>query len=151
MWSQYGDSHKGVCIAFDRPELMRLVQSAYDGNAHDSVVTYTNQMDRLNLATSLEHSAITNGSDKDLLDSCLPIYAFTKHLDYRDENEYRIAILSDNDVIIDCGTSIKAVILGDRFPSAYAINILDASKRLGIEVCQLKWINGNPELNASNL
>lgn len=148
MWSQYGDSHRGVCIVFNRLNLLERVRSEHDPNVRDSRVSYTNDAKELNIATSLEHQDIDQMSDREILDLGIRPYVFTKHLDYRDENEYRIAVYSRSEVFVDYGNSIKTVVLGDRFPRAYKVNICVLATKLGIRIHQLRWINGNPDVSA---
>lgn len=148
MWSQYGDEFRGVSIAFSAAALENrlrdlLGQDAFIFSGH---VDYVDNLHAKDLSILM-----LNGNE--LRDKGTDIYAndhvrkniknifFTKHIDYRDENEYRIVFHDHEDRFeeIDITGCIKAVILGDRFPLVYEESIDVLCKELGAENKRALW------------
>ena len=152
MWSQYGDGHKGVCIAFSLTELEKQLE------LHGKIFHgfYSERVDYFGFPVvsvsdiSLDGNLIAKkGVDayteefinlkwKDLL--------FRKHEDYRDEIEHRIILktekANDNYLFIDITKSIKAIILGDKFNPIYDPILTKQAKETGVFIKKLFWRNG---------
>lgn len=152
MWAQYADNHRGVCLVFNKSEFNGEFKKL--ANNHIKIlepqkITYTNYLNELESAMTDELDVKNHDSNflHFYLDDERTKYLFQKSEDFRDENEYRFVLIDDNldssktDKFIDFGTSIKAVILGERFSP-----ILKFSLQNNIEQFRINWHCGMPKL-----
>jgi hypothetical protein len=116
-------------------------------------INYTNNFEDLeNDMTNITSEMIgkTNFSNF-FLDNDRKKYIFQKCEDYRDENEYRFALIDrniknqDDDKYIDFGTSLKAVILGQKFPQQKKLELPQ-----NVSQFQINWECGCPNLRFEN-
>lgn len=158
MWSQYADKHTGICVIFSKKILLEAIkrhcETLYKKNYdlfYDSTI-YDNELRELN-------SALTINLDEQQLNSFKRIkkyqkgYLFSKLEDYRDEQEYRIAVYNESFieersdfVLFPIGDSIQAIILGCNFLEVFKININDFSKKHHFDVFQIDWYKDNINL-----
>jgi len=167
MWSQYGESHKGICIAIDKNSLIKKLREFCISDFrlfHDSI-EYLDQNKAV--ASSSLFEAITSNDifesnfkyDERILETDLtPLIndyfkadyqrlLFTKDQDYADEREYRIVIVpagnstAGEGVFIDISEALKAVVLGEQFPHVYRAIVAKQCKKLSIPCYQLEWSN----------
>ena len=74
-------------------------------------------------------------------------YLFQKCEDYRDENEYRFCLINrdlkspDEPMFVDYGSSLLAIIYGQRFSKALQLRIPDS-----VEQYQIFWKYGKPDV-----
>ena len=151
MWAQYGENFYGVCIAFSADSLQKRlgekatiyakrVQYNKDLELNDSVLSDAdaNQFLRRNK----EEWA------KKYIEDHLDQIFFSKHVDYRDENEYRIVVHDPNEVFeyLDTSGSIKAVLLGDRTKQVYHKIVKDFCDQMNAECKKLRWQGGRLHL-----
>ena len=93
MWAQYADNHRGVCIVLDRGRLDQAIRRKYpdhgDSWVRDGEVEYvTSYNDPASIAIEYREGGVQ---------ACVTEYFtryggslfFTKHVDWRDENEFR--------------------------------------------------------------
>lgn len=130
MWDQYGDKDSGVCLVFSKNELIKTISSIENLERTfilGDLVEYSDKpfsMKTINIDRRLsEKDKRLSEKDKQLFDKKklllrdVVLYHFTKSMDFRDENEFRIAIntVANEDYFFDYGNSLKGIILGDRF------------------------------------
>ena len=101
MWDSYADKFKGVCLVFDK----RLLCEA---SSEDSINEFVNYTKKFEIAR-----ADINKSDYDNFENSKR-YFFQKHIDYRDESEFRMLIQSGKQKYLNISKALKAVIFGDR-------------------------------------
>lgn len=116
MWDMYADKYKGVCLIFDKSmlkETMKLYYSECDVMFSKNVLYYKN----IKRATNSINCNCTDTQQESL--ERFEERLFSKLFDYRDENEYRYAILlqkykfnDDIKVKIDIANSLKGIIFG---------------------------------------
>ncbi|WP_076539531.1 DUF2971 domain-containing protein [Shewanella sp. UCD-KL21] len=168
MWSQYGESHKGICLAIDKSILTEKLRefSVSDFQLFHGDIEYLDQNGAVASSNLLE--AITSKDiyesnfkyDERILEPDLtPLIneyfevdsqrlLFTKDQDYVDEHEYRIVMLSTVDytagegLFIDISEALKAVVLGEQFPTVYRTTVAKQCQNLSIPCYQLEWGNG---------
>ncbi len=149
MWSQYGYNHSGICLVFSKKLLIEeLLKKSDSTTLYASTIMYqkldesegdilsinADELDTLELdEISFRH--ISNNFDK---------VFFNKQLDYKDENEFRIIVLSkENEVIhgttINISKCIKMIILGDSFPKVYMPTIKSLASELNVSFKKLHW------------
>lgn len=154
MWAQYANNHKGVCLVFNKSEFDYEFKKL--ANNHTKIlelhkITYTNNLSELESAMTDEVNVKNHNKDflHFYLDDERIEYLFQKCEDFRDENEYRFALIDDTldspqkDYYFDFGTSLKAVILGEHFNP-----VLKFSLPNNIELFKIYWNCGMPNLIA---
>jgi hypothetical protein len=152
MWTQYADNHRGVCLVLNQQGL------------HESVVSQIGS-DKLfygpvkYLSTTYgPHSVAGSGPYdlvywEDILDQGLASVLephigryhkelfFTKHLDWRDEWEYRWFYRSKNNepIYVPVASCLSAVILGSDCPKDMSERIIDLCRPHNIPVFRAHW------------
>jgi hypothetical protein len=126
MWTQYGDNHRGVCLVFSKEKLLEYAKTLFP-IVMGQKINYYNYLRE----TLLEHKIIdynrvqSMGIDNYLNESIKSRSKnlfFSKHQDYSDENEFRIALINVENAencFIPFIDSLQGVIVGDRFPEIY--------------------------------
>jgi hypothetical protein len=144
MWSQYGQNHSGICLVFSKESLMKTIKDelSQDYLIYDEDVNYKEiDSESLNIYDDLTVNEIIINHIKQNHKNIF----FQKHLDYKDENEFRIILVQENennrskDILIDISDSLKFIILGDRFPDVYLPTIKDLTSKLNINYKKLHW------------
>jgi hypothetical protein len=148
IWAQYADNHAGVCLVFDKNEFKKCFDSLACNDIEileDKDITYTNNLSELEKA--MDSKEIQNDYSNFYLDEERKKYLFQKCEDYRDENEYRFCLINralkspEEAMFVDYASSLKAVILGQRFS-----NYLELKLPENIEQYQIMWNFGRPNL-----
>ena len=152
MWSQYGDGHKGVCIAFSLKELEKQLelQEIKNQGFYSGQIEYFDFPVISRKEISLKGNEIADiGAEKyaeDFIQKNWNKFLFRKHKDYRDEGEHRIIMRTTepyNDFLfLDITNSIRAIILADNFNTTYYPIISTKSKELKIFARKFHWRNG---------
>lgn len=153
MWSQYAEGHKGICLVFNKKLLIQQLQGSFDIFTNN--VDYNNHISRILNPLSTIDEQNRHTAAKDIVLENKEAYFFTKLNDYRDEQEFRICVYSeekaDQEHITEFfGDSLQAIILGCKFPKAYELNIKQFSECHNIPVFQLSWHSGSPDIRAKN-
>lgn len=136
MWAQYADSHKGVCLIFDKENLVKSFKNAFDScDTYCKEVTYTNNL--YPLQESLAQNCMS------LLTSEKIDFLFQKCQDFRDEQEFRLLLVDkslkspDELVSFSISDSLCGVIPGVRFPKE---NVLSLKKAMKYCNSKIKWL-----------
>jgi hypothetical protein len=127
MWQLYGDDHRGVCLAFDREQLLAELTSALSSSSHIMAkrVRYVRAQSPDNLPSEPPRDASTealNAAVDDYLTTNADRLLFTKLLDWAGENEFRFVAISHDDeeggapIDVSFGDSLRAVICGHELP-----------------------------------
>lgn len=158
MWSQYGESHKGVCLVLSKEKLINLIREKYKDEMYLFYQADVDYKEYLNANSG--HDSIEINSDSfegktlssiaiDHIEKYQRELLFSKQLDYIDEHEHRIVALRKEHgigsiVSPECKVSkcLIGVILGDRFPDVYMPVIDKLSKDMGFEYRNLHWESG---------
>lgn len=152
MWAQYAKNHEGVCFVFDKEIFTKqfyLLETDGVEILNAQKINYTNNFENLqNDMTSISSIMIGKTNFKNFyLDNDRKKYIFQKCEDYRDENEYRFALIDRNikkqndEKYVDFGTSLKAVILGQKFSNKEKLKL-----PTNVSVFQINWECGYPDL-----
>ena len=137
MWAQYADRHRGVCLLFDRDELIASFQKALgdQGGCLAEDVTYSDA-DPLpvpDLDAFMQSPTEYPLGYRNL--HARPLY-FMKREDWSGEREFRVAALvkqaKDPFAFVPIKGPLKSLIVGHRFPRAYRPSVLESCKRAGI-------------------
>lgn len=152
MWAQYADNHSGVCLVFDKPEFQKVFNSLSNNDIEilsDRAIDYTNYLAELeNSLEDIDSGAKTVDDYANFyLEEDKKKFLFQKCQDYRDENEYRFCLINrvlkspDEAMFVNYGTSLKAVILGQRFSTSLNLATPD-----NVEQFKIMWAFGRPSL-----
>jgi len=115
MWTQYGDNHKGVCIEFDKKNLIRKVRDTFKP-VYFNNVTYRNKSVLIDYDNNKTY---TDDYIKEFLIKYRKELFFTKHNDWSGEREYRFLYIGQDEYVVFLKKCIKAIYLGFRFNHNY--------------------------------
>jgi hypothetical protein len=152
MWAQYADRHQGVCLVFDMQLLHETITDEFGGeDLFWGPVQYLNTPARLN--SHLPRGGydllyledyVEYGLAK-VMETHIRLFNrelfFTKHLDWRDEWEYRW-VLRRNDsspVFIPIRSCLRAVILGHDCSEAVSEKIIEQCRTINVPVHRAHW------------
>lgn len=160
MWSQYADSHKGICLVFSKVKFQTNIGTnpkSFDIPIEtefflsSDFVSYSNDVTAIVKMLAIDHAEAKDKTAFEILEKNLGRYLYSKYRDYRDEQEFRVSLYSDyfkasESLYVNFADSLEAIILGSRFPVPYIENILRYEKELGVSVYQMDWYNGRPSV-----
>lgn len=155
MWAQYVGNHAGVCILFDRDELVRRMEEHFRGRPGRLLhgpVDYDSEID-------LRNSPFYELSWKEMRQMGVEAYArqhgerfarqlyMTKSPDWVSEQEYRFVWIGEGEdedeaEYVPIKGCVSAVCLGARFPEVYETNMRAIKERLGIDVYKIHYSYG---------
>lgn len=153
MWSQYGDNHTGACIVFSKNTMEDIIckECGSAGTYKCDNIFYLQKYGIPPASLTLNgNRLIKEGMEQYLTSfvlSNLDNICFVKHIDYRDEAEYRIVIHDPRYKLetINIRTALKGVIWGDRISQVEDLKSLhEECDRLAIGCLYLKWDRGRP-------
>jgi hypothetical protein len=152
MWAQYGENHKGVCLVLNQQKLhTAIVDRLGVGNLFSGPVHYLNTSYgpvAQNGQSPYDIAYIERLLENDLATVLEPYVQhfhrelfFTKHLDWRDESEYRWVYRSKDvePVFIPITQCLEAVILGADCDEASSTQIVRRCQDHGIHVLRAHW------------
>lgn len=150
MWAQYADNHKGVCLVFDKNNLLESFRKEFTADLCETYcreVRYTNNLEPLKNALWK--------SCKSLLSSDKIDFLFQKCKDFRDEQEFRLLLINkkmkdDKEAVaFRISNAICAVIPGVRFPREDELSLKEAMKKCNPKIKWLSiwWNYGVPHLS----
>lgn len=149
MWSQYGDSSFGVCLAFSKTKMINQLTDKYKENFIHNSVEYVkkptyNQGYQILDANAVEKDQLNDFATKHINKNIRDIF-LRKQNDYKDEKEYRLIIHEPESeyCYINIEQCLVSVIIGDRFPLVYKELIQKLLKNFNDILCRkLEWFNG---------
>ncbi|MEI6154840.1 MAG: DUF2971 domain-containing protein [Deltaproteobacteria bacterium] len=120
MWSQYGDTHKGFCLALSKKGIKKEIARQFkEEKWFFEKVVYKKMIASNNEARYVDEEILTgyDGFSNHIKAYRKQIY-FTKDFDYGDEKEFRLTVLEKDKTVefLSLEDSLKAVIIGDAFP-----------------------------------
>jgi hypothetical protein len=151
MWEQYAENHQGVCLVFDLTSLRARIETeaARFQRAIFGPVSYSDvPLESHENARSLDAKdlVVTGGGDyKRGLAVHIEEHAqelfFRKLTDWSTESEYRsvVAVRGASEVAVDFGESLRAVVLGEHFPSWQIPAAAEMCRASGIDLRQIRW------------
>jgi hypothetical protein len=155
MWSQYGENHFGMCLVISRTALestLRGIQAAridfrcrFVRYAQDWIDWHAMTLD----GNRLVNEGIDAYCEKHVVENAKGLF-FTKHIDYRDEAEYRAVVFDPLHQIdyVDISSCIKGVVAGDRTSQVYYPLVRQMCAELKVEARRVSWSRGKPYLLA---
>ncbi len=155
MWAQYSDNHKGVCLVLDKKKFVEKFDDEFCDRYHLSRdVIYEYDYDKLEAsveAYTLYTSELKENSIEKVVENRIEkfadIYYFSKHPDWRDENEYRFLIkdTSEENPGIGLDGILKGIIVGTRADKLLYEPIRIMSQQFSVvpELYELVYINSD--------
>jgi hypothetical protein len=151
MWSQYGEDHRGICLVLSKSK----VENAFDERktqvkkhkaGYIAYLSNNSPHPVVDLSSKAGENAEECAS-KYVMDN-FEYFFFRKHIDYRDEAEFRVVVFDPGKQLeyLDISSSLKGVIVGDRIYDAYIHLINHMCKNLNIECRQAYWSTSNPHM-----
>jgi len=127
MWSQYGDQHRGICIALDRgllEEQAQWLRVLGERFVYWRDVSYRDDSTYPPWPNGATRTGTPESRRMEWEQSILPFHFFTKRQDWEHESEYRILVLDYAAgampfVDLDIAAAIRSLIVGAKFPSVY--------------------------------
>lgn len=154
MWAQYADNHKGICLVLDREKMVKRFndkfKSLYHVSDEISYVINENRMEKQINAYSIYTSELKGKDIEEVVENRIKTYAdiyyFTKHPDWRDENEYRFLVKNNSkeDLYIDIDGILQYIIMGTNSDDLLkeTIEILTEKFLKVPELMKLLYFNG---------
>jgi len=152
MWSQYGDSHKGIVLVFDKNKLLKeLALRNYQClEIYSDDIQYTG-FDFKSFPVMNGERIKKVGKDiftREFLKEYHKLLFFTKDSDYKDEKEYRIVVFTEPEVetFMSISTSLIGIVIGDRFPDGLMPNLKYYAEKYKVNCRRIWWEKGVPSL-----
>lgn len=153
MWSQYGEDHRGICLVFNKGKLLDAVFKFCEMKQfvfHQDIRYVQKQI------IFPTYEEIIQVKTDDFIETAKLYYSidrnvkkllFTKDIDYERENEFRVAFYSKNDYEYIDLSSLKVIIIGDRFPDYLGCSICEVADELDIPVVKMNYYGGFSRLS----
>ena len=145
MWAQYGNSHRGICLVFDRDKLTdAIIGTPSSGKVYKGEVVYNDFLNR-ELASDIDldydlfdPSDIECGIEEHIEKFQHGLF-FRKDSDWASEDEYRWVIYrrAEGYVYVPFGDALTSIVLGTDCPDVYIPLIKDLSG--GVPARRLCW------------
>ncbi len=153
MWAQYADSHRGVCLIFDKEKLSKSIIQSLDekGILYSDSVQYNNFSPLERGIFQFDYNELTSRNLGDLLDEHLKKYYqalfFLKKKDWKHENEWRWVFYDESKepFFVNYDDSLIGIIHG-----CDCKNYLKKSDKLkdeGIRTGIMCWDRGHPGIS----
>jgi hypothetical protein len=153
MWAQYASGHAGVVLVFNRRQLLR---NAVDALGTQGTLLFGNVLyadhnhpgDLLPLLVNYDAWVATAHADyaRRHLETYADWLFFTKHIDWAQEHEARIAFFANvaGDFFIPTKSALVEICVGDLISKDHLAAVRAVAKAIGCEVTQASWRNGMP-------
>ena len=152
-WAHYGDRHGGVCLRFNRPQLVEQfhTQLGTHGRCLEGAVEYPVQR-----FSALPTEPLDMGQIQEFgIDAVASLYVekfhrelyFTKSHDWANESEFRLIFVDQSElpVYLDVTKCLTGVVLGDAFPVERIEVVRHLLDRMpNAALIQLRYHNGKP-------
>lgn len=151
MWTQYGENHRGVCLVFSKESLEKELETKRHHQIVDYKCGYVQYFKEGRMpfrTTNFDGNRfVKEGAAylrKHVIDNSEHFF-YRKHIDYRDEAEYRAVVFDPDGTLkyLDISSSIKGVIAGDGTPEVYFRLINQLSEQLKIKSWRVGWSRSN--------
>lgn len=153
MWSQYGDGHRGICLAFDGEKIRNSLASASERPDWYDLSRVRYDLNQYENASSIFLEDVNPNeprpyAERHVWDKRQGLF-LAKDTDYRDEAEVRAIIWcpESGPVYLDITHSLVAIILGDRFPDGYLPLIQHHCDKFNVPCQKVHWRHARPFLN----
>ena len=156
MWSQYGDSHKGLCFCLSKQKIIKYIENKYSSTCcfYHKNITYNHKMSEIYqnaiLKGFLSQKTDVEGFSIEYITKEKNHLFFKKVNDYRDEKEYRFVLMrKESDDLcpkLNLHEILTAVIIGDKQNKNYLSAYQRFKTIYNVPFYRLKWFGGNIEV-----
>ncbi len=154
MWAQYGENHRGLCLVFSKAAIDKMLQENVlpPNTGKTGYVKYSSaERISMNAFTLDGNRLVKEGAESYCQGHVLEHindFFFTKHIDYRDESEYRAVVYDPEkkSEFLDINSILMGVVAGDRTPEAYFPLLEELCTGLSIQCRRVYWDRGEPHL-----
>lgn len=153
MWEQYAERHEGVCLVFDREQLIAAMKSSLHEQGfaepyNRSVIYDGRGMQKPLLDMDALSGNVTPEKVAEYIEENHDVLFFHKALDWQTEHEYRFSTTSSGTSALYAAyeDSLTHVIVGERFPNWQRFAAIEACRQAGAEPLRLDWSMGAPIL-----
>ncbi|WP_438945603.1 DUF2971 domain-containing protein [Sediminibacterium sp.] len=154
MWAHYGQSHEGICLAFDRQRLECSIKQIMspDGILLSDEVIYDDRPLAILDATDFDSDSMSENASGDILSHILKyqkILFFTKTTDWEAESEWRWIYIGQDEhpVYASINSCLRAIIVGSYFPDVYKPILREFARKFDTNVAKIRWEFGLPYLD----
>lgn len=158
MWEQYAENHAGVCLVFDRAQLLDELRASLGrlGSYWEGPVHYTPQGFGGSRGAILERGSFHEQTvDHDVLQHVEKHFAdffLLKTTDWATEFEYRFVLHRPDEtlgqlvdpVLASYGAALRSVIVGESFPPWQLPGAHRLTEEFGVELRVMQWALGFP-------
>ena len=141
MWDQYGDHARGFCIVLDKEALHKELQKVAKKDEYliSGKVDYYEWLHNVEGGAMIDYSPGDDLSNLDIFEvmnrnRMLKSIYFKKSIDWKEECEYRWLLFDSTEkpIYVSIENSIKAVVLGSKFPANQFSQVKAYCQELGI-------------------
>lgn len=159
LWEQYGETHEGVCLRFDKRRLIDALDAALE-SADSTIVYAKGDVDyseagpvtasrNINLNESLRDD-VKAGVARHISAYERELF-FNKTLDWETEHEFRFVLIDASrrprtSKRVKFANALDAVIVGHEFPDWQTAAALEACNEAGVESLKVSWDGEMPKL-----
>jgi hypothetical protein len=155
MWAQYAANHTGVCIIFERADLVERLAARFRGGANSGTTHFTS--DHVRYVREEALTAIGVG-DAPLTETVEAYFLhqwkdafYVKHEDWRDENEFRMAVYERGNadpLFVDARGAVAGLVLGVDFKDEHLSVARTFNDALAVDgrVGRISWDRVNHRL-----
>jgi len=149
MWSQYAESHKGICLVFDKKKLLTEVKKhlrPFPGHfLLSGKIAYANKVQGMAEAAHFTPGRALD-SPVSFLKENAQSFLFSKIKDYEQEQEFRVAFYNSlrGPDLVSIEDSLAGIVVGQYCDDASFDEISQMAKRLRVPVATAFWFRGQP-------
>lgn len=162
MWDQYGDRYSGVCIAFSKEKILALNTKLELIEQDIEYLTYRKLS--VTKVGDVQHDHLFDKGFKSYrsqLETQIRKSFFVKHIDYCDENEYRIGTMYRKDkctaeriedkwvlnktVMLDISDCIEAIFVSSYAHTNQKNDLLEYANPRDIPLIEMRWLHNTFE------
>lgn len=141
MWAQYGDKYKGVCLVFSKSKLLENNELIGKSINYLPYEFLNSKSYRVDINKIIKHGAkVYSKTEKEKIIEGL----FVKHLDYQNEQEYRLIKFSNSDSeFIDVKEAIEGIIVCNSYLNdENRDKVIKTAEEKNIRLINLGWSHG---------
>jgi len=155
MWSQYGEGSKGVCLAFSKNALVEIAERSFPlQRPYSGDVDYVHFKDFELGELHVNAAALANTEPEPFANWFLETFnrqiCFRKHVDYKDEQEFRLAICTTAEMTptaeMDIAPALQAIIVNYSKAEPYMKLLCEHATHYKVKLFEINWENQKIEV-----
>lgn len=153
MWDQYAERHAGVCLLFDRSKLEAAITEGLSSQGlaspYHRAIEYSDESSVRPLVDLMASPAeVSAAGVREFVETHKDELFFLKRTDWQTEFEYRFVVTAPDCafVSIDYGDALRALIVGNAFPTWQRAGAIELCERRGADARRINWSWSRPVL-----